>query len=129
MVAAGDPVESADITTITDYTTGKPLVRLTQQAAQSIATTNTAITFGASSEDIDTHGFHDTVTNNTRVTPTVAGYYRISATYISAATVAPFLAVTIGKNGTVVQPRTQVYHAVTSAVKSVNTSAIQTANG
>src|SRR3982750_3036163 len=79
MVAAGDIVYASDVQTVKDYTTGRPLVRLIQQVAQSVTsqvTPATAVTFGASSESIDTHGFHDTVTNNTRITPNIAGYYR-----------------------------------------------------
>lgn len=130
MPAAGAPVSSSDGTTVEDYTIRKPLVRLIQQAAQSIATTNTAITFGAGSEDIDTHGFHDEVTNNTRVTPTIAGYYRCTGVYLSSATTAPALRATIGKNGGVVQPAFPIYHAVaSSAIKGAATQAIVACNG
>lgn len=81
MPFAGDPVYASDVETIADYTTQRPLVRLIQQAAQSIPhNTNTAVTFGAGSEDIDTHNFHDVTTNPSRVKPTIAGYYRCRAT-------------------------------------------------
>lgn len=81
MSAAGDPVYIADTAAIEDATTGKPLVRLVANAAQSLNdNTSTAITFAA--EDIDTHGFHSTVTNTSRVTPTVAGYYRVRGTVV-----------------------------------------------
>jgi len=84
MVAAGDPVESADITGIADYTTSKPLVRLVVNGTQSIPdNTQTAIQF-AGADDIDTHGFHDPASNNTRITPTVAGYYDARGTYFTA---------------------------------------------
>lgn len=54
----------------------KPIVRLVAQSTQSIPhNTNTAIQFGSGSEEIDTHNFHDVTTNNTRVTPTISGYY------------------------------------------------------
>lgn len=83
MPFAGDPVYASDVETIEDYTTERPLVRLVQQANQSIPdATLTALTFGAGSEEIETTaGFHDTVTNNSRITPTVAGYYRFSGVY------------------------------------------------
>ena len=84
MVAAGDEIVAADITEIEDLTIRKPLVRMVQTVAQSIPdATVTAMTF--TTEDIDTHGFHDTVTNNTRITPNVAGYYTIRGAYFSAA--------------------------------------------
>lgn len=52
----------------------RPSVSLVQISGQSIAnTTNTAITF--TGEIVDTHGWHSTSVNTTRVTPTVAGYY------------------------------------------------------
>jgi hypothetical protein len=79
MVAAGDPVESTNITTVEDYTIRKPLVRLIQSVVQSIPhDTDTAFTFTAGSEDIDTHGFHDETTNPSRITPSVAGYYLLT---------------------------------------------------
>lgn len=76
MPAAGDKVLAADVDDIEEATTGKPIVRLTAQSTQNMTNnTNTAITFGASSEDIDTHGYHDTTSNTSRVTPTKEGYY------------------------------------------------------
>lgn len=124
-VEVGDPV-TADLL---DLMLNPPVCRLVQQAAQSIATANTALTFGAGSEDIDTHGFHDTTTNNTRITPNVAGYYEITGTYASAATTATFLALTPGKNGGTVAPRVQPWYTTTSGVKTVSVSARVSANG
>lgn len=47
----------------------QPMVQLVQQTAQTgwTSATPTAITFGASSEVVDTGAFHDTATNNTRI--------------------------------------------------------------
>lgn len=57
----------------------KPICKIVQQSTQSMASNATnAITFGTSSEAIDTHNFHSEVTNNTRITPNVAGYYRVT---------------------------------------------------
>jgi len=120
-VASGDTVFSSDF--------GKPIVRLLQQAVQSIGSTNTALTFGTGSTDIDTDSMHSETVNTTRITPTKAGYYLFSGTYVTDLTTAAFIAVTLGKNAAVVQPRAQIYHAVTSAVKTVATSAILSANG
>jgi hypothetical protein len=79
-IVAGAPIASADITAVQGYTTGKPLVRLVASATQSLPfNTATALTF-TGSEDIDTHNFHDPVTNSSRVTPTIAGYYTARGT-------------------------------------------------
>lgn len=61
---------------LADYTVNKPIVRLVQMATQSLSdNTNTSITFGTGSTIIDTHDMHSESSNNTRVTPTVAGVY------------------------------------------------------
>ncbi len=107
-MAAGDPVNSADLTTLQDYTIRKPICRLLQQSAQSLTNnTTTAITYGSGSEDIDTHNFHDPTTNNTRITPTIEGYYRVMVhtamnTPSSAYTQ---ITATIRKVGTSVEPQ------------------------
>jgi hypothetical protein len=108
MVAAGDPVSSSDVTGQEDYTIRKPIVRLIAQSAQSLNNnTTTAITYGAGSEDIDTHGFHDTSTNPTRVTPTIAGYYRVTVhtSMDTPATAFTQVAAAIAKNGTRAAPQ------------------------
>jgi hypothetical protein len=85
-MAAGDKAYWSDVANAIN----PPLVRLVQQAGQSIPdATQTALTFGAGSEDIDTHGFHDTVTNNTRITPNVAGYYEFRGVYYTGAPTTP----------------------------------------
>jgi hypothetical protein len=131
MVAAGDPVESADITTITDYTTGKPLVRMIQATAQTglLTGVDTILTF--TTEDIDTHGFHDPVTNNTRITPSVAGYYRIDVKPVYAfSTTITSMNTFFRKNGSVVERSGNMKPASTN-VNQANTplTAISSANG
>lgn len=127
---AGGVVNSADVTALAALTTAKPLVRLVQQAAQSIPnSTTTSLTFGSGSEDIDTHAFHDVSTNTSRVTPTIAGYYRCTATYAAATNTATQLLVVLAKNGALVQPLVRHTPAATSAAKSVTTTAIMSANG
>jgi hypothetical protein len=81
--------------------TGLPICRLVQQAAQSISiATNTPVTFGTGSEEIDTNNFHDPATNNTRITPNVAGYYLfIAETIYAATTVAVALRQWVTKGG------------------------------
>lgn len=54
----------------------RPRTRLVAQATQSIAhNTAVALQFGTSSEVLDTANWHDTVTNNSRITPTIEGWY------------------------------------------------------
>lgn len=82
MVSPGAKTYADDINDIADATTSRPLVRMIQTVAQSIPdATLTALTF--STEEIDTHGFHDTGSNTSRITPNVAGYYRFTGTYMS----------------------------------------------
>lgn len=53
-----------------------PIGRIVATGTQALAdNTLTAITFSAT-DDIDTHAQHNPSSNNTRVTPNVAGYYR-----------------------------------------------------
>lgn len=81
--AAGEKILNADLAGSTF-----PMVRLTQTVAQSIASaTSVALTF--TTEDLDPSGFHDPVTNNSRITPTVAGWYRFTGTYFTAAMTTP----------------------------------------
>lgn len=56
-----------------------PLTRLAQQVSQTgIASGATAVlTFGPGSEIVDTDNYHSETVNNTRVTPTRPGWYRV----------------------------------------------------
>jgi hypothetical protein len=133
-VFAGNRIFASDINAIINATTAKPMVRLVQQSAQSLSSdTDTAITFGASSEDWDTHGFHDTSTNTSRITPTVAGYYRLTgAVWLAADTDVISYYSMIGKNGSVVGPRIRTSlpsTATASTTRSIQVVAVQTANG
>jgi len=88
MVSPGAKTYADDINDIREATVERPLGRMVQTVAQSIPdNTLTALTW--TTEDIDTHGFHDTVTNNTRITPNVEGYYEFSFTYYSALQTTP----------------------------------------
>lgn len=129
MAAAGDPIVSTDITTIEDYTIRKPLVRLLQAVSQSIPNnTDTALTF--TTEEIDTNGFHDTTTNNTRITPNVAGYYRInSAVFTQSFSTASQINLYIAKNGVLQSPRVRTIPVAVAAGKTFATTAILAANG
>lgn len=131
MVAAGDKVTSADTTTIEDYTIRMPLVRLVQAVAQSIPdNVPTFLTF--TTEDIDTHNFHDNTTNNDRITPTIAGYYRVRGAFCPAAR-SDFntLLIQTAKNGTLQAPSERRPFGGTSVGSSytIETDALLSANG
>lgn len=75
--AVGQRLTASLLQALADNTVNRPIVRLVATATQSLTdNTGTAIAFGTGSTIIDTHGYHDETTNNTRVTPTKAGYYR-----------------------------------------------------
>lgn len=112
-VSAGGIILASHVNGLYDASKGKPRVRLIQQAAQSIANaTDVALTFGAGSTDVDTHGFHSEVTNNTRVTPSIPGAYVFRVVGFMAAPGAgityQILSVFVYKNGNVQTPRLRV---------------------
>jgi hypothetical protein len=103
-VFAGDVIYASDLNAIYDATVGKPIGRATQSAAQALPDASfTAITL--TSEEFDTHDFHSTTTNTSRVTPTVGGYYRFTGTVSFEATTTPVAVdVCIRKNGSSLVP-------------------------
>src|SRR3954463_2588322 len=135
MVASGDPVVATDVTTIEDYTIRRPIVRLIQAAAQSVASNaDTAVTFGAGSEDIDTHGYHDTAVNTSRITPLLAGYYQLTGVVAWAGDTDIIRHDALfAKNGSVVAPRNRFVTDSTATAASARMTypvvAILTANG
>jgi hypothetical protein len=78
------------------------VVRLRQAAAQALAdNTATALTFGAGSEEIDTHGLHNEGTNPSRVTFDKAGFYECEGAVHFAAQASPVVStVFVRVNGT-----------------------------
>lgn len=78
---------AGDIDADVDAVAKIPVVRLVQQAAQTgIATgVDTVLTFGAGSEEIDTHGFHSETTNPSRITPNKPGIYEFTVKPVYAA--------------------------------------------
>jgi hypothetical protein len=120
---AGQIIEDADFTTIDQAGAGKPIGRLVQAGAQNILTGSglTGIIFSA--EEIDTHNFHSTAVNNTRVTPTVAGYYRVDGTVFYAANTVANEAV-IRKNGSSAIPPAARGVPVTGSSVSWSTSVL-----
>lgn len=131
-VAAGDPILASTINALISYGLNKPSGRIRQGTAQTgIASgATTAVTFAAADE-VDTGGFHDTVTNNTRVTPTVAGLYRVSGG-VSIAGQTDFTQVQgwIGRNGSSnLAPAHRINPGTSSQTLVLPTSAMVQVNG
>ena len=76
------------------------LCQVRQSGGQSIAH-NTVVTLNFNTEDLDPLGWHDNVTNNHRITPTVAGWYQSSfGTSWQADADYTFAKTVLRKNGT-----------------------------
>ena len=100
--------------------------RLVPSGAQTLAD-NTQVALAFNAEDFDTGGFHSTSVNNSRVTPTVAGYYDVRGTFFTSSLVT---GVTIDVN---IRSNGSVNHAPGSrlggaAGHTVNGTAIAAAN-
>lgn len=131
-VAVRDAINDLHTRVAALETGADPIVRLVQRATQSIASaTATAITFGSTSTDYDTHGFHSETTNNTRVTPTIPGYYAASASvsFGTGASSYTQISAAVAKNGTRVDPQDLKRPDPSTAATSAYTQAIVTSNG
>lgn len=66
---------ATEIVDTVSFLLNPPMIKVHQTSAQSVPdSTWTAVSWNV--EDIDPYNFHSTTTNPTRVTPTVAGWYR-----------------------------------------------------
>jgi hypothetical protein len=101
MVSAGGYIYASDVNYIIARSYDKPICRLVQQSAQSFAdNTATAITFGSGSEVVDSANMHNVSSDTSRITPTVAGWYRVSGKLVvPAGTDYASLEIYIRKNG------------------------------
>lgn len=97
MVSAGRRTNSSDVNAIIAGTIEKPLCILRKATVTNVANNGQVLSWDI--EDRDTHGFHDTGTNPSRVTPNVAGWYRITATVHWASNATGRRAVAINFNG------------------------------
>ena len=88
-LSAGQIALDTDLSALVSRTYQKPIGRLVQAVATSIPTglVQTALTF--TTEEVDTHGYHSTSVNTSRVTPLQAGYYRFTGTVFMAAFTTP----------------------------------------
>jgi hypothetical protein len=126
-MAAGDIIFWSDVADAIR----PPVTRLVQQAVQSLPTgTSTPVTFGAGSEEIDTHSFHDTAVNTSRITPTKPGRYRAVGTVnVASSAAVTVLTALIGKNGAGVQPFPRTKPAAVAVTTGAQASAIVELNG
>jgi hypothetical protein len=128
-MAAGDKAYWSDVTNAVNPPSG----RLVQQAAGVHAVANNAMVamqFGAGSEEWDSPGFHDTVTNNSRVTPTVAGKYLVhGAVSLAGRSDYSSIEAVIAKNGTAVPPASTIAVGASNTTEVHNASALVSCNG
>lgn len=107
MATAGSRVKSADIASLESYVNSRPIGRIYQGAAQSIAH-NSDVALTWDSEVYDTASQHDISTNPSRVTPNVAGYYRFRVcAYLAANTDYTQIRLRFRFNGGDVAPETR----------------------
>jgi hypothetical protein len=128
-MGAGDKAFWSDVA----YGVSPPSGRLVQQAAGVHSVAQNAmvpIQFGAGSEEWDTPSFHDTVTQNTRVTPTVAGKYLVhGAVSLAGRTDYLFLEAVIAKNGTAIPPASRMSPGANNTTEVHNAWAMVICNG
>lgn len=130
-VFAGDVIYASDINTIDAATVARPVGRIRQGTAQTgIAnTTATAITFTAADE-IDTGGFHNTSTNTSRVTPTVAGLYQVQGgVALGGATDFTVVQAYLARNGSALAPAFRFTPSASAQTLVMPVSAMIECNG
>jgi hypothetical protein len=98
-LAAGQIALDTDFAQVSAASNLKPVVQVYLSGTQSLTdNTLTALSFGA--ENFDSHGFHSTSVNPTRITPTVAGIYRCSGfLYLPGITTITSVRVVMRMNG------------------------------
>lgn len=100
-VAGGDPILAATINDLIRGTLNRDSGRLVQTVAQTAIVNNTMTPATFTTEDRDTGGYHSTVTNPSRVTPTVPGVFEVKGSIsCSGASDYTSIEVVILKNGT-----------------------------
>lgn len=109
----------------------KPLVRLVANATQTLASgSNVMIQYGTGSTSIDTDNFHNEALLNTRITPTVPGYYEARVTLaVAARSDYNFIETGVMRNGSAVAPHNRVGPNTNSSFRSVTASALVSMNG
>jgi hypothetical protein len=88
---------TADLLNLATY---RPVCSLHQTVSQTGIAVTTDVILSYTTEDVDQEGWHDNVTNNSRITPTLAGYYEVTVigTWVASTTISSTFA-SIYKNG------------------------------
>lgn len=130
-MAVGDDIPSTDWSNAKVSSKDKAVGRMVQASSQSLAhNTSVAIQFGTSTEVYDTDGFHSESSNNTRVTPNRAGYYRFRGSVsFTGQTDYTSLECTIAKNGTGQAPAFRLALAFTTGTQVIGTEIQISMNG
>jgi hypothetical protein len=108
----------------------KPVGRLVDAAGGQSIPHNTTTAINFATEDFDTHAFHSTSSNTSRVTPTLAGYYQVhGAVSLTSRTDYTGFEAAVRKNGSPI-PAAERYGPGTGNTTQVsNASAIVECNG
>lgn len=114
--AVGQRLTATLLQQLADYTVNRPIGRIVASGTTALAdNTQVAVPFSGT-DDIDTAGIHNPSSNNTRVTPTTAGYYRFIGTGFFEAQTTPVVSdVNIRKNGSTNLPPAGRYPGATQA--------------
>lgn len=84
-VAGGDIILASTINDLIRYGPAKPICWLQQQSGQSVSSGgSSALTFGSGSEIFDDLNWHSTSSNTSRITPTIAGRYKVTGKLVWA---------------------------------------------
>ncbi len=129
-VTSGSRILASTINDLIKYALNPGLVRVVQTSVQSIPdNTQTALTF-TGAEDIDVYGFHDPVTNTSRITPNIPGTYLFFGAYFTdSATTGAEIDCSIRKTGGTVLPTGNRDDLPSTLVKSQYAQAIFDMNG
>jgi hypothetical protein len=113
------------------FTAGKPMVKIQAGAAQSFADNTDVATIFAAADILDTHNFHDPAVNNTRITPNVAGTYRLQGVvYLTGATTFTTRKLWWRKNGSLnFAPGDQQGNSVNAVFNKLEATTVDTMNG
>jgi hypothetical protein len=91
---------ATDINDDVDEIVSKPIGKATQSVNQAL-TDATFVAITLTTEEFDTHAYHSTSVNTSRITPNMAGYHRFTGTVVFEATATPVAVdVHFRKNGT-----------------------------
>ena len=129
-VFGGDIIYAADINAIFNATLDKPIGRLTQAVQQTGIVNNTMTAATFTTEVFDTHDFHSTSVNTSRVTPTTEGTYLVRGSVaIQGQTDYTTVEVVILKNGTAQPPATRLPPTTASQTTMLPASCYVDCNG